>query len=76
MYGELTVRECEYLEFIRRKDMALYGKIIRKLKDERVGNYMRGAEDANGCLPPPGNQQSHHPFQVSQKLLDETVGRL
>lgn len=35
MYNLLTLRECEYLEYIRRKDMPLYGKVIQKLKDER-----------------------------------------
>jgi len=37
IYKKLTLRECEYLEFIRRKNLALYGEVIRKLKDERFG---------------------------------------
>ena len=35
MYKVLTLRECEYLEFLREKHMPLYGEVIRKLKDKR-----------------------------------------
>ncbi|XP_066925423.1 uncharacterized protein [Clytia hemisphaerica] len=35
MYQVLTLRECEYLEYIRRKNMPLYGAVIQKLKEER-----------------------------------------
>ena len=35
MYQVLTLRECEYLEYIRRKNMPLYGNVIQKLKEER-----------------------------------------
>lgn len=38
MYNMLTLRECEYLEYIRRKDMPLYGDVVQKLKDERYDN--------------------------------------
>jgi len=33
MYERLTLRECEYLEFIRRKDKPLYNRVIQKLKE-------------------------------------------
>lgn len=35
MYQVLTLRECEYLEYIRRKNMPLYGAVIQRLKEER-----------------------------------------
>jgi len=35
MYRVLTLREIDYLEYIRRKDMPKYGEILTKLRDER-----------------------------------------
>ena len=40
MYRLLTLRECEYLEYIRRKNMPLYGAIIRKLKEDRYDSLV------------------------------------
>ena len=37
IYQFLMLRECEYLEYIRKKKRAVYGKVIRKLKEERLG---------------------------------------
>ena len=31
----LTLRESEYLEFIKKKDMVMYGEVLRKLKQQR-----------------------------------------
>jgi len=45
MYNRLTLRECQYLEFIRKKNLALYGEVIQQLKAERNSR----AED-NGML--------------------------
>ena len=36
IYQHLTVRECEYLEFIRRRNLALYGTIIAKLQETKL----------------------------------------
>ena len=36
MYSALTFREIDYLEYIRRKDMPIYGELLRKLKDSRL----------------------------------------
>ena len=36
VYQALTLRECEYLEYVRKKNISVYGKLIRKLKEERV----------------------------------------
>lgn len=69
VYEVLTLRECEYLEFMRRKDLAVYGKVIRKLKEERLDKY----GNDNGYAP---SVPQSHPFEASQKLLEETVARL
>jgi len=37
IYRMLTIRECQYLEYIRKKDMPLYGQVIQKLKIEKFG---------------------------------------
>jgi len=38
MYKRLTLRECEYLEFLRKNNLALYSEVITKLK--RLPYYM------------------------------------
>jgi len=38
MYGKLSLRECQYLEFIRKKNMPLYGEVIQKLRAGRYGS--------------------------------------
>jgi len=35
LYKTLTLRECEYLEYIRKTNLALYGKLIQRLKEDR-----------------------------------------
>jgi len=44
MYGKLTLRECHYLEFIRKKNMPLYGEVIQKLKGDRYGGLNKQDE--------------------------------
>lgn len=54
MYEILTLRECEYLEFIRRRDLQLYSQLIQKLRQEK---YHMELANGNGGLPdspPPG----------------------
>lgn len=50
IYQSLTLRELEYLDYIKRKNLALYGDVMRILRDERGGlPDMRGDEfKANG----------------------------
>ena len=36
MYSVLTFREIDYLEYIRRKNMPIYGELLKKLKDSRL----------------------------------------
>jgi len=64
MYKSLSLRECQYLEYIRKKDLTIFGKVIRKLKEERFH-----AIDGNGFIPPSHN----NPYKDSQKLLHETL---
>jgi hypothetical protein len=42
----LSLRECEYLQYIQRKDMSTYGEVLRMLKTEKFGGNNR-----NGSLP-------------------------
>ncbi|XP_066925425.1 uncharacterized protein [Clytia hemisphaerica] len=35
MYSNMTLRECQYLEFIQQNDMTLYENVLQKLKEER-----------------------------------------
>lgn len=65
VYQSLTLRECEYLEFIRKKNVPVYGKLIRKLKEERLDSFQ-----GNGY----GNNDHHRMQQfdpMNQKLLNE-----
>lgn len=39
LYQSLTLRECEYLKYVRKKKMPMYGKLIRMLKEERVNRH-------------------------------------
>ena len=36
MFRVLTLRELDYLEYIRKKDIPVYGKVIQKLRDDRA----------------------------------------
>ena len=36
----LTLREIEYLDFIKRKSMVIYGDVIKKLKQRHEANEM------------------------------------
>lgn len=44
MFGKLTLRECHYLEFIRKKNLPLYGEVIQKLKGDRYGGLKNDDE--------------------------------
>ena len=68
VYQSLTLRECEYLEYVRKKKMLVYGKLIRKLKEERLDIYGDNYERGNGV-------QDHmkSPYNPSRQLLDENA---
>lgn len=49
----LTLRESEYLDFIKRKDMVMYGNVLRKLKQQRSdlqGKIVDNFETSNGFV--------------------------
>ncbi|XP_057297140.1 innexin inx2-like isoform X2 [Hydractinia symbiolongicarpus] len=53
IYRYITLRETEYLTFIRKKNMVLYGDVLRKLKQQRAdlqGKFMEGFETSNGFV--------------------------
>lgn len=68
VYQALTLRECEYLEFIRKKNMSVYGKLIKRLKEERLDRYGEGYDHGNGFPP-----KHSHPYDQSNKLLEEVA---
>ena len=39
MYDKLTLREVQYMEFIRRKNVPLYGDVLAKLKEIRFTDH-------------------------------------
>ena len=55
IYRYLTFRECEYLEFIRRKNLSVYGSVFRALTKSKVqksqySGVKVGTNMANGRL--------------------------
>lgn len=63
VYKLLTYRECEYLEFIRRRDLAMYGVIVNKLRElnslplPKLRN--KNKKDASAPMLPNGNVHPH-----------------
>jgi len=51
LYKKLCLRECQYLEFIRRKNLPLYGSILQQLK-----------RDAHAPSYPLSNDEKKRPF--------------
>lgn len=48
IYQSLTLREIEYLDYIKRKNLVLYGDVMRILRDERGGiSDLHGDSDYN-----------------------------
>jgi len=54
IYNRLSIRECEYLEYVRKKNLALYGKLIDLL-------------EADGELPMVGKDASAPSFSLLKK---------
>lgn len=40
LYSCITFREYEYLEYIRKNNLAKYKTIMEKLKDKKICNYL------------------------------------
>ena len=68
VYQSLTSRECEYLEYIRKESISVYGKLIRKLKEEKVGTCGFGHEPYHG-VPNPFKQW----YDQNSLLLDNVA---
>lgn len=49
---KLTFREFEYLEFIRRKNVAFFNKIRDGIMKERIGMFTSPQIDTSPALPP------------------------
>lgn len=57
VYGSLTLRECEYLEFIRRRDIPFYSDVLQRLKELRIGCRLESGLKSGSLpceSPPPG----------------------
>uniref|UniRef100_A0A7M5XBA1 Innexin n=1 Tax=Clytia hemisphaerica TaxID=252671 RepID=A0A7M5XBA1_9CNID len=53
IYRVITLREAEYLNFIKTKNMVMYGEVLRKLKQQRSdlqGKIIDGFETSNGFV--------------------------
>lgn len=64
VYKLLTYRECEYLEFIRRRDLAMYGVIVNKLREMNSlplpkVRHNKNKKDASAPMLPNGNPHPH-----------------
>ena len=68
VYQSLTLRECEYLEYVRKNNLPVYGKLIRKLKEERLDRYINGYQGRNNI-----SDHIKSPYDQSRKLLDEVA---
>lgn len=67
VYSALTLRECQYLECIRKKDIIAFTNVIRKLKDERLHL------DGNVYLSNNISSIGKNPYKDSQMMLQETL---
>jgi len=69
VYAALSLRECQYLECIRKKDVIVFTNVIRKLKDEILhldGNVYLSNNISN-------ISKKQNPYQDSQIMLQETL---
>ena len=47
IFKTLSFRELEYLEFIRKRDIVLYGEILDHLKNDRLHEVPNGPPSSN-----------------------------
>jgi len=69
VYAALSLRECQYLECIRKKDIIVFTNVIRKLKDERL--HLDGNVYLSNNISSISKNQN--PYQDSQMMLQETL---
>ena len=68
VYQVLNLRECEYLEFVRRKNMPVYGTLIRKLNEDRLDRYADAyVPGESSQSSPTGNKRAFG------KVMEDTV---
>ena len=68
VYQVLNLRECEYLEFVRRNNMPVYGQLIRKLKEDTLGRYVTAYIPGESSPSSPTGAE-----RVCGKLMEDTV---
>jgi len=68
VYQLLTIRECQYLEYIRKKDYTKYGQVVRLIKSERL-DQLYDADHQDQYDNPMASPAD--PYAESKKLLDE-----
>lgn len=69
VYKILTVRECEYLEFIRRRDLSTYGAILNKLNN-RNSPYSNGNHDTHNHVNSNHSNHNHNHFESQNDDLE------
>jgi len=70
MYDLLSFRECQYLEYIRRKNLGVYSKLVKKLREDRFHGTL-DSKPTNGYIP--SHHHPNNPYKDSQMLLQETI---
>lgn len=68
VYQMLTIRECQYLEYIRKKDINKYGEVVRLLKKDRLDQLYNPGNPGQHDNPMYG---PNDPYAESKKLLSE-----
>lgn len=61
IYGRLTMRECEYLEFIRRRNIPFYSEVLQQVREVRLGCRMESGLKPGSLpcdSPPPGFEEA------------------
>lgn len=69
VYAALSLRECQYLECIRKKDIIVFTNVIRKLKEDRL--HLDGNVYLSNNISSISKNQN--PYQDSQMMLQETL---
>ncbi|XP_066925725.1 innexin inx2-like [Clytia hemisphaerica] len=82
VYKKLSLRECEYLTFIRRKNIPLYGEVLGKLSKQRMkprlemnGNIMDHAHEPTIPLMNGGNGVHKRPSKVESSAPPDSATR-
>lgn len=66
VYQSLTLRECEYLEYVRTKSIPVYNELIRKLNERRLRKC--GYDNVPNISDQSNNQRISMKFGVGKKM--------